>query len=140
MYGLISVPAAQGEIRTLPLEQHSMTQLPTAPVPRAALLKYHCRTRAGGGGVNIRSFLQPGKHAHLHPQLLTTVWSRSLRSLLLSSASAWRLKPCMSYTCLAQTFKDLRRKKKKCGPDVTGESPSQQQLDYWQQHMQHVSS
>lgn len=49
MYGLISVPAAQSEIRTLPLEQHSMTQLPTVLLPQAALLKYHCRWKAGGG-------------------------------------------------------------------------------------------
>lgn len=66
-----------------------------------------------------------------------------LISLLLSSASIWQLKiPAALYTCLAQTFKDLRAKKKKKKARTRCEQgkSSQQQLYYWQRHMQHVSS
>lgn len=133
MYGLISVPAAQGEIRTLPLEQHSMTRL--AP---ASSLKYQCPTRAGNKHLGLFSCLAS---APATTTTVTTVWSWTL---LLSSASIWCLKTL--HCCTPVWPKHLKiwgkkkREEKKCGPDVKGENPSQQQLDYWQQHMKHVSS
>lgn len=42
------------------------------------------------------------------------------------------------YTCLAQTFK--RSEGEKMWTRCDGGELCQQQLDYWQQHMQHVSS
>lgn len=103
MINLISVQAARITIRLLPLEQLSITHLVSPNI----LIRHNC-------------FYQAGKWTNcaIH---IPHCWI--LISLLLSSAATWKVKiPAALYTCLAETFKDLRAKKKRRRPDVRRES------------------